>query len=173
MPNGGAQVYWRDWTTREDRPTPPPDLPVALTGRDYRAGRDPVLAAALTFTPQEDLGEDLVAAWRRAGINSALQIWWKVASDPATADQDTQGAVLDLGRALLDDGEAAYAQAVFGLALRSHPGSAAAHLGLARALLATGELKAARQSLEEAARLGAESAAVEALRRRLAEGPGG
>ena len=38
--------YWQMGDTPDARPALPPDLPVALTSRDYFAGRDPILAAA-------------------------------------------------------------------------------------------------------------------------------
>ncbi len=50
LPNSGVTVrvstlYWQYWDPRDERPWIEPQLPTPLTSDDYRAGRDPALAA--------------------------------------------------------------------------------------------------------------------------------
>ncbi|MCA1615486.1 MAG: S41 family peptidase [Acidobacteria bacterium] len=62
LPNSGVtvrvSVYWRqDWPPWDTRRWTAPHVTAELSAEDYRANRDPALAAALGYTPRRPLAE--------------------------------------------------------------------------------------------------------------------
>lgn len=177
LPHSGltARVSTRihvGWTGGETRRRYAVDLPVAPTVEDLRAGRDPVLAAALAHEPGASPGERLVRAFEAGGVDSALMLWFRARTDPATALRVTDESMNHLARHLLDTGEPALAAALFALNRESHPDSLAACRGEAEAHLAAGDPAAARAALDRALALAPDDPELRALAERVAAAGG-
>jgi hypothetical protein len=90
MPNSGISVrtsikYWQ--SGQDKRPWIPIDLAPGYRFADYAAGRDPVLDAALSFTPEQSIEERLFNA---AGKDSAAIS--RIADDPRYRYADVESA---------------------------------------------------------------------------------
>jgi len=165
-----STVYWRGWTTAEDRPWIAPQLPAEPSSEDYRLGRDPALEAALAFPARDGLAGVLRETLRRGDIESAAIALDCFHNDPASADESTEQLVNRLARELLQQDRAAEAATVFWLNAHDYPRSAAAHAGRGEALERAGETRQALESYHRALALDPGNAdlarKVEALERR-------
>lgn len=156
------------WTGGESRRRYAVDLPVTATLEDVRSGRDPVLARALADAPAA-LAERLVRSYDAAGVDTALMVWYRERTDPATADVSTETAMNDLASHVLESGEPGLAAALFALNRGDYPESAAAWRGEAEAQLAAGNRDAAAAALGHALELDPDDPAALSLADRLAE----
>jgi len=74
-------VLWKEG--QDDRPWTPIDIAVPYRFADYAAGRDPILEAALAYRPRPSLLQQLNAAAKQGGPNSAVLALAAYANDPA------------------------------------------------------------------------------------------
>jgi len=155
LPNSGlsvrlSSIYWRDWNVNEKRTSIAPDLPVALSGRDYFDGRDPVLEAVVAFRAPERVAEQLLWVLDRGGLDAASRYLYVTRSDPATAGVDFFAELRQVGRTMLERGRPADALRVFQQNLRDRPDAFEAHADAGEAYLAAGKTAEAVTALAKA-----------------------
>jgi tetratricopeptide (TPR) repeat protein len=167
-----STIYWRDWTPIEARPALEPELAVPYTAADARAGRDPVLEAALRHAPEADLAGRLRGLLERGASLPAELVYYRYKTDPRTSRIDTEALMNGLGAALCAAGRLSEAQHVYGLNLQDYPGSAAAHAGLGQVHAAAGRTQAAQESLTNSLEIDPHNPEAAALLERLRK-PGG
>ncbi len=99
-----STISWHSWLAGENRPAYPPHVPVAYDGRDFFAGRDPVLEAAVSHhVAKTDAGRfrQLI----EGNINHAAIWGLKYQTNPSKANADLEAAIDLTGRNLLAEGE--------------------------------------------------------------------
>lgn len=158
-----STTYWRDWSSNEKRPWTPPHLGVRRSAADYFANRDPVLAAALAFHP-EDLGALVAEVAHRGGTGQAINLLFRITKDVDYVDVELEPLMLAVGGRLLDGGWMPEAVEWFQLVRGEFPRSVPGHLGAARALERSGRRAEALEAANAALRI--EPGNPEALRLR-------
>jgi len=158
LPNSGVTVrvstlYWQFSDPRDLRPWTPPEVATELTFDDYRRNRDPALEAALAWTPEPALADQMRASLGRAGRLAMDSVYRAYRGDPRHRYLSTEDPLNVLGYALLQEGRADDAVAVFSLNTEAFPGSANAHDSRGEALAAAGDTAAAIRAYEMAVRL--------------------
>jgi tetratricopeptide (TPR) repeat protein len=158
LPRSGITVrvstlYWQLSDPRDARPWTPPEIAVGLTFDDYRGNRDPVLAAALAWTPEPALAERMRSALESDGRDGMDSAYRSFRADPRHRYAGTEDPLNALGYALLQERRPADALAVFTLNTEAYPTSANAHDSRGEALAATGDTSAAIRAYETAVRL--------------------
>jgi hypothetical protein len=149
LPNSGITVnvstlWWQDLAPTDTRAATLPDIAVDLTPDDYRAGRDPVLAALI---PWKTLTERLMAATDREVEYKSFK------NDPRHRNLDTLGEANRLAYSLLEQKRLDEALALFRWNAASYPQSADPHDGIAEVLLAKGDQAGAIASYEKSLQL--------------------
>jgi tetratricopeptide (TPR) repeat protein len=158
LPNSGVTVrvstlYWQFSDPRDLRPWTPPEVATELTFDDYRRNRDPALEAALAWAPEAALAEQMRAALGRGGRAAMDSAYRAYRADPRHRYVSTEDPLNALGYALLQEGRADDAVAVFTLNTEAFPRSANAHDSRGEALVAVGDTAAAIRAYEMAVRL--------------------
>jgi tetratricopeptide (TPR) repeat protein len=155
LPNSGVTVrvstlYWQFSDPRDLRPWTPPDVATELRFDDYRRNRDPALEAALAWAPEPALAEQMRAALGRGGRPAMDSVYRAYRADPRYRYVSTEDPLNTLGYALLQEGRAEEAVAVFSLNTEAFPRSANAHDSRGEALAAVGDTAAAIRAYESA-----------------------
>jgi tetratricopeptide (TPR) repeat protein len=155
LPNSGITVrvstlYWQLSDPRDLRPWTSPEVATELTFDDYRRNRDPALEAALAWTPEPALTEQMRAALGRAGRPAMDSVYRAYRADPRHRYVSTEDPLNALGYALLQERRADDAVAVFTLNTEAFPRSANAHDSRGEALAAAGDTAAAIAAYETA-----------------------
>jgi len=148
-----SSLYWQLGDPRDRRPWTPPDLATDLTFDEYRHNRDPALEAALAWSPEPGVAEQMRAALERHGaaaMDSAYRAW---TDDPRHRYADTEPPLNALGYELLQAGRTADALAVLTRNAEAHPRSANAHDSRGEALAIAGDTAAAVREYAAAVRL--------------------
>jgi tetratricopeptide (TPR) repeat protein len=142
LPHSGitvrVSILWWQVDERDHRPWTAPAVAADLTFADYRANRDPALAAALAYQPQPGLRTVLVRAYEAGGVlegRRALAAWRQ---DPAHAYAWLETPLNIAGYELLAKKRPLEAVDVFEQAVALYPGSSNAHDSLAGAYVAAG-----------------------------------
>ena len=148
-----STIYWRGWTSSEDRPWVSPDIPVALSSRDYQFNHDPVLQAALDYQPAEKFSDRLSTAFANGGFESAIRHAYRHMNDPRTANMSTEEEVNQLGRRLTQEKRFEEAMTVFQLNLYMYSQSAEAYAGLGEVYSLIGQTDEAIQHYEQSVAL--------------------
>jgi len=142
-----STFLYSDGGRGNDRPWTPPDLPAELSFAQYRSNFDPAVDAALRY---RSVTAALLASIDSGDIASVERAFHAFRGDSATGWIPTEREMNGLGYALLGDGRAAIAEAIFRLNAEDHPESANALDSLGEAYLGEGKLALARQSYERA-----------------------
>lgn len=140
LPHSGITVrvstVWWQVDERDRRDWSAPALSVAQTFEDYRKGVDPALAAIQSYRPGPPLAGILSTADTPAAVRSAYAGW---RAQAANRHADAQSAFHEAGHALLKQGKADAALAVFELWTAAHPTVGWGHEGQGAAYLAKGD----------------------------------
>ena len=158
LPNSGVTVrvstlYWQLSDPRDLRLWTPPEVATELTFDAYRRNRDPALEAALAWVPEPALAEQMRAALAPGGRPAMDSVYRAYRADPRHRYVSTEEPLNGLGYALLQEGHAENAVAVFSLNTEAFPRSANAHDSRGEALAAVGDTAAAIRAYESAVRL--------------------
>lgn len=147
LPNSGitvrVSILWWQEDERDHRPWTAPQVAADLSFADYRANRDPALAAVLAYQAQPPLQDVLVRAYESGGVDAgrhALDAWRR---DPAHAYAYVEAPLNIAGYQLLSKKRHAEAVDVLEQAVALYPASANAHDSLAGACVAAGKPEAA------------------------------
>jgi hypothetical protein len=178
LPNSGitvrVSILWWQEDERDHRQWTAPQVAADLSFADYRANRDPALAAALAYRPQPPLQDVLVQAYERGGVDAgrrALATW---RDDPAHAYAYTETALLVAGHELRAKKRHAEAVDVFEQAAALYPDSSNVRDSLAGAYVTAGKREAAIEQYRAALRIDPKLAtAMDGLKRVLSAGPNG
>lgn len=140
LPHSGITVrvstVWWQVDERDRRDWSAPVLSVAQSFEDYRKGIDPALAAIRSYRPAPALAGILAKADTPVAVRAAYADW---RAQPANRYADAQNAFHEAGHALLKQGKADAALAVFALWTAEHPNAGWSHEGQGAAYLAKGE----------------------------------
>jgi hypothetical protein len=157
LPNSGitvrTSILWWQVDERDRRPWSAPMVAADLSFADYRANRDPALAAALAYRPQPALQALLVQAYERGGVDEgrrALAAWRE---DPVHAYAWVENQLNIAGYELLAKKRRLDAVDVFEHMVVLYPDSPNAHDSLAGAYAAAGKPEAAAEHYRAALRL--------------------
>ncbi len=126
-----SRLYWSPEFAGDTRDAIAPHLPVALTGVDFFAGRDPVLEAALAYRAPEGIGAQVEDLLRRGRIQQAVIHLARFLDDPRFDHQVAEPLAAAGGR-LLDDGRLTEASYLFALAGEYFPDAPAVQAGRKR-----------------------------------------
>ena len=136
LPNSGVTVrasiyYWQHWSPSDTRQWTAPDLAAPLSFADYRANRDPALAAALEDRGAPTLSvivRDLVAAGDTAGARVAVD---RFRADLAHRYADAHPLLDDAALHFYRRHDLPRATWIFALAAAEYPDVLRAHTNLA------------------------------------------
>lgn len=148
-----VSILWWQQDERDRRPWSAPLVAADLGFADYRANRDPALAAALAYRPQPPLQDLLVQAYEAGSVlagRRALAAW---RDDSAHAYAYTEAALNIAGYQLLANKRQLEAVDVFEQAARLYPDSPNARDSLASAYAAAGKREAAIEQYRAALRI--------------------
>lgn len=167
LPNSGITVrasvyYWQDWSPGDTRQFTPPDIYAPLTLADYRANRDPALAAALSTLPARSLRDDLIAltaADDTAGAHTRFRAYM---AQPAHAYVDGHGIVDDAALHFYNHKDYSRAAVLFAIAEAEYPNVLSSHTNAAALYELTKRPALERQSLEQALRLAPNDRTIQA-----------
>jgi len=162
LPNSGitvrASVYYRqDWSPTDTRQFTPPDIYAPLTLADYRANRDPALAAALAAAlagvPTRSLRDELIALIAAGDTSGAHARFRSYMKEPAHVYVD--GHTIIDGAALWFYNRKDYpdAAAAFSIAEAEYPDVLRSHTNAAALFELMKQPALERRSLEQAIRL--------------------
>jgi tetratricopeptide (TPR) repeat protein len=176
LPNSGITVrvstLWWQGDERDKRPWKAPDLAAEPTFADYRANRDPALAAAIAYTPEKTLADSLVETAAAADPSRAVTLFGAWKADPRHAWIDPEPQLNLAGYRLLAEKRIPEAIQIFRLAAEASPQSANAFDSLGEAQTAAGDKEAAIRSYEKALSLDPKrDSARDALAKLRAPGP--
>lgn len=109
LPNNGVTVrvstlWWQYWDPRDDRPWIEPDLAAPLKSADYRAGRDPALAASARYALRPSLVDVLSPLLLAGDSAAAADALRSFRTDPANAWVDPARTTRQLAGALRFEG---------------------------------------------------------------------
>ena len=154
LPHSGLTVrastlWWQDADPRDTRPWTPPQVAAELTAADYRAGRDPALRAALTYSEAKSLSESLLDALTGGDTEAARKLYRAYRADPAHAYLSTEGEINTLGYRLLQMKRVEQAIEIFKLNVADYPRSANVYDSLADAYEAAGRKELAIKASEQ------------------------
>jgi tetratricopeptide (TPR) repeat protein len=155
LPNSGLTVrasslWWQDLDPRDERRWTAPEIAAEVSFKDYAAGRDPALDAALAYTPGSSVSELIQTAATGTVLGDFAARYRKVKADPRSKYVDSEAAVNRLGYTLLRKNRVADAIEVFRLNVEFYPGSANVHDSLGDALTLAGKKEEAIKSYEKA-----------------------
>ncbi|WP_425411058.1 tetratricopeptide repeat protein [Hyphococcus sp.] len=162
--------------SREHRPAFAPHLAVWPSAADIRAGRDPVLDAAIQYDPEtDDLRAVLKGALREGGAAALRETYLDIKSNEAGRYIFEEAILSDIGEDLfLNDKNYEQALAVFQLNAEHYPWSPEVYNNLAHAYRALEEKQAAIENFEKAmaidVRYGYALPMVRTMREEIAEG---
>jgi hypothetical protein len=172
LPHSGVTVrassrYWQHWSPDDPRPWTAPLVAAEPTVADYRAKRDPALAAALAYVPAPRLADELralLAAGDTAGARTRLGAFH---ADPAHRYVDAGAEARAAGAALYRARDVARAASAFALAADAAPGAAPAQRTLAAVAREAGRPDLERRALARLVALAPDDAAAAARLRAL------
>ncbi|MBQ5942417.1 MULTISPECIES: hypothetical protein [unclassified Massilia] len=154
LPHSGITVrvstVWWQVDERDRREWSAPVLSVAQSFEDYRKGVDPALAAIQAYRPGPPLAGILSKAETAAAVRSGYSGW---RAQPANRYADAQAAFQEAGYALLKQGKADAALAVFELWTTAHPAVGWGYEGQGAAYLAKGDRERAVEAYRRALKL--------------------
>lgn len=148
-----STVYWRDWNVNEKRPWTAPNLPVGYTSADYLAGKDPVLEAALQFSPDTGIASLMQEVYRQAGFESATWLYSRLLQDTHTNREEVAALEKTFGDFLLQHKKAEESAAWYSYISSLHKEAAWPLIGLAQAQLLGHDEQKARATLEKVIQL--------------------
>ncbi|HZI19228.1 MAG TPA: hypothetical protein VEY09_11580 [Pyrinomonadaceae bacterium] len=172
LPNSGITVrvsvyYWQDWAPWDTRTWTAPHLTAELSSEDYRANNDPVLAAALGYSPRKTLDEVLNEALAEGGVELALKRFREFKADPVNKYAATEEPLLVAGQRLLNEKKPEQALALFRLDAEENPHSFRAYYAMGYARSLTGDREQAVRDLERALEMSPKNYDVAELLRQL------
>ena len=174
LPNSGltvrTSIRWHQIGSRE-QPWTYLDLAVPYRFADYAAGRDPVLQAALAYTPSPSLEETALAAAQAGGPEAVRRAFEAHLAAPPNRWADHERAVFRAADRLHREKHAPEAVALMQAAERAYPESADVALVLAQMAEAAGETALARRAAARSLQLDPDSRPARTLAERL--GPPG
>lgn len=165
LPNSGVTVrvsvyWWQDWPPWDTRRWTAPHVTAELSAEDYRANRDPALAAALGYTPRRPLAELLNEALDADDLALAVKRYRDFRAEPANLYAHTDPALVAVGRRLLGRKKFALAVELLRLNAADNPDSPDAHALLGEAHFLSGDKEQAARHFARALALHPQSAFV-------------
>jgi hypothetical protein len=76
-----SSIYWRDWTSEENRKTTTPDIPIDNNASDYFQNTDMTLNACLNFKTSNKLVDTYISLYETGGIETAERLYYRIALD--------------------------------------------------------------------------------------------
>lgn len=154
LPNSGlavraSTVWWQDVDPRDTREWTAPQVAAEQTSEDFRAGRDPALAAALAYNEGKSLSESMMEAIGAGDREAALKLYRAYREDPTHAYLSTEAEINRLGYLLLRQKRGPEAVEIFKLNVSDYPQSANTYDSLADAYEATGQKELAVEFSEK------------------------
>ncbi|MGE0439811.1 MAG: tetratricopeptide repeat protein [Gemmatimonadales bacterium] len=134
-----STLPWRPYDPRDRRDFIAPRLYTPLTSDDYRAGRDPALAAIDRMRTEPPLGHVVGEALERGDSTAAKAAIRRAAADPVRRFNSAEAELNALGYRFLNARDPARAITVFRLNAEAFPRSANTWDSLGEALLAAGD----------------------------------
>lgn len=167
LPNSGITVrasiyYWQDWSPTDTRQFTPPDIYAPLTLADYRANRDPVLAAALAGVPARSLRDELVALFAAGDTAGAHARFRAYMTQRAHAYADGHTIIDDAALWFYNHRDFPRAAAAFAIAESEYPNVLRSHTNAAALYELTKQPVLERRSLEQALRLAPDDRSIQA-----------
>ena len=158
LPNSGLTVqastlWWQDVDPRDRRPWTAPQIAVDLTSADYRANRDPVLAAILEYADRPSLPDQVRASVERGDRDAARKAIRHFRSDPVNRYYSPEAEINTLGYTLMGQHQIDLAIAVFQLNVEAFPDSANTYDSLGEAYMNKGERELAIKNYEKSLEL--------------------
>lgn len=147
-----STLYWSPRFAGDFREAVAPHLPVAESGADVLAGRDPVLDSALAYAAPAGIAGQVEDLLRRGRTQNGVIHFHRFLLDPS-GDHDVAPEMSAAGHRLLDDGLVEEGRILFTLAADRFSASAEAQAGLGRALEMRGDRDRARDRYERALEL--------------------
>ncbi len=162
-----SSLLWESHQASDARTSFPPTVSAELSSDDFRAKRDPVLAAALGYVGEPPLTEKLAAEASSGDSGAVVRYLETLRANPANRYRPLEQEVNMSGYDLLRAGRMAPALAVFHANTRLFPASANAFDSLGEALEAAGRRDAAIAAYRKAVALDAGMASSRDALRRL------
>ena len=165
LPNSGVTVrvsvyWWQDWSPWDTRRWTAPHVTAELSAEDYRANRDPALAAALGYTARRPLAELLHEALDANDLALAVKRYRDFRAEPANLYAHTDPALIAVGLRLLRQKKFAPAVELLKLNAADNPDSPDAHALLGEAHFLSGDKEQAARHFERALALHPQNAFV-------------
>jgi tetratricopeptide (TPR) repeat protein len=175
LPNSGITArasiyYWQDWHPLDERPWIAPDIAAELTFADYKANRDPALAAALRQKVVPSLANQLKPLFAAGDTAKARDVFRAFLADPQHVYIDGHPILDEVAVYFLNRSDFIRATSVFSLAASQYPNATRAHLNLAAMYQQLKQPDLERKSLMRVLEL--EPSNSSALSRMRALGPG-
>jgi tetratricopeptide (TPR) repeat protein len=165
LPHSGVTArvsvyWWQDWPPWDTRRWTAPHVTAELTSADYRANADPVLSAALSYTPRASLAESLNEALDRGDLAAAVKRYRDFRAEPAHLYYNTDPALVAVGLRLVRQKKYAEAVELLRLNAEANPESGDAHALLGEAHMLGGDKQQAARHFERALALHPQNAFV-------------
>jgi hypothetical protein len=148
-----STIFWHAPLAGEFRTATEPHLDAALASRDFYAGRDPALAAALAFRAPTGVAAQVEDLFRRGKTQQAVLRFVGFLSNPRVPSHDIAADMIATGDRLLADGKTREGYFSMVLASDYYPRDAATFEGLGRALEKRDDPAAARRAYEKALKI--------------------
>jgi hypothetical protein len=134
----------------DDRPWKAPLIAAELSSEDYRANRDPMMEAALSYKARPPLEDTMLEVFLKQGMEAALSHYRAFKADPANAYANRLLALRLVGRRLMNVHQRfADAIEIFKFNVAEHPESAEAIFLLGDGYERSGDLKQAIECYEK------------------------
>jgi len=76
-----SSIYWRDWTSEENRKTTAPDIPIDNNASDFFQNTDIALNTCINFKTSDKLVDTYMQLYETGGMETAERLYLRVALD--------------------------------------------------------------------------------------------
>ena len=117
-----STIYWHSWLANDFRDAINPHIPVTMSSSDYPC-QDPVLRAALEYSPPATLAAQIEEQFRLGHNQNALIHFQRYLTDGTIRDHRAEiPALLEMADRLVDDGLGRQGYFIYFLANLAYPG---------------------------------------------------
>lgn len=145
-----STLWWQDLDPRDERFWTAPEIAAEISSEDYRAGRDPMLEAALEYVPGSALSEIISAAATQKDLSEFLPKYKAFKANPKSKFVSSEAPINSFGYALLGKQRVGEAIEVLKLNVEAYPNSANVYDSLGDAYQAAGRKEDAIKAYEKA-----------------------
>jgi len=148
-----STLWWQNLDPRDRRLWTGPQIAAELTSHDYITNNDPALKAILSYTPKQELTEQLMEALNTNDVALAAKRFREFKADPANTYLNVEGRMNSFGYRLMGMNRLDHAIEIFKLNTEAYPQSSNVWDSLGEAYMNKGNKELAIKNYEKSVEL--------------------